>query len=226
MRKPRKQWSVGCAWLLIFQVCRSSKWRGPYAGVTTYFKVTANIRIQGICGASASEHHWMSTSQLTASRMWHRQHQRGWSAPSVVSSDSLGTSRLLLQAEGQSQGVTVDGMQQDASLGVESVAAAAQEVALPDTQIAEVASQSAEEPEVLQYQTGSSPSITNDKLIDAAANQASHYLSALPELPVQTHDLDAWPLVDPPFQPALHEVYGVCTCWQSCSMERCLIRHA
>ena len=150
--------------------------------------------------------------------MWQHQHQAAWPlqpdfAASGTRSRVLLQLEQLLQSEQQQPGPVeqnVVAAQDDVSAVSLPESVVAQDAAgLPDTEVAEVASQIAEQPNVLQYQSGGSSAIDKQKLIDAAATQASQHLSALPgasDTSVQTQDLDTWPLVDPPFQPALHEV--------------------
>lgn len=157
----------------------------------------------------------MSTAQLTASRVWHDQHYTLWSTQSASATGSADTkpSRLLLQASEQSEAGSAQslaGVQQHDSAGGESVSAAVQAaVVLADNNADGRASHTVEQPEISQYQRGSSAIISNDRLMNAAAAQASQYLTALPGAatrPIQTSDLDTWPLVEPDFKPALHEV--------------------
>ena len=168
--------------------------------------------IQALCHPLAGSPQWRHPAQLAASRSWQRQQHKDWPAQSEGAFPGTGTTRLLLQAELQQPGAEQqvhDAAQDMVSAGDVSGSAAAQSaVSLQDAQLAETESLTAGQSGVLQYQMGSSPVIDEQKLIDAAATQASHHLSALPasDVPVRTHELDTWPLVNPTFQPALHEV--------------------
>lgn len=215
MRKPRKHWSFYCvACLFVFQVRHCSGFTGCMHGRSTRTilcrQCASHFHLQVVCRPAAGSQEWTTASQSTASRLWRHQHQ----ALQFELAATRPRSRLLLQTEQQQPAPEEQSAvaAQDDTVSVVSVSEtlAVQDAAgLQDADTAEVASQAAEQPGVLQYQSGSSPAIDKQKLVDAAATQASQHLSALPgasDTSVQTHDLDTWPLVNPPFQPALHEV--------------------
>lgn len=127
--------------------------------------------------------------------------------------DSDNTARVLLQAaEDEGQNV------QQAGLDATQTVAEAQTISSADQTIAAGMFSAAEtkpetaalpgalQPNIQQYQPSNMPFIDTDRLISAAAAQASQLMVDS----VQTHEgedqFDAWPLVDPPFQEALHEV--------------------
>ena len=59
---------------------------------------------------------------------------------------------------------------------------------------------------IQQYQPGSTPFVDQDRLISAAVMQASHLMGDTVDKYEGEDQFDAWPLVNPPFQEALHEV--------------------
>ncbi len=59
---------------------------------------------------------------------------------------------------------------------------------------------------VQEYQPSNAAVLDEPRLISAAASQASQSLADSIEETAEEDQFDAWPLVDPPFQHALHEV--------------------
>ncbi len=59
---------------------------------------------------------------------------------------------------------------------------------------------------VQEYQPSNAAVLDEPRLISAAASQASQSLADSIEETAGEDQFDAWPLVDPPFQDALHEV--------------------
>lgn len=213
MRKPRKHWSCYCvACLFVFQVRHCSGFTGCMQDRSTRTILctqgASHLHLQVVCQPAAGSQEWTTATQSAASRLWHHHHQ----ALQFEVAATRPRSRLLQTEQQQSapEEQSAVAAQDDISVVSVSETIAVQDAAgLQDADTAEVASQTAEQPGVLQYQSGSSPAIDKQKLVDAAATQASQHLSALPgasDISIQTHDLDTWPLVNPLFQPALHEV--------------------
>ena len=118
-----------------------------------------------------------------------------------VSLNIVHTARLLLQS-GQQQH-TADVVHQDRN---DSTTAAAD---VTDAEVASSVHATAKHSPLVQYKSRASPLIDEQKLIDAAAGQASQFLTAQARSAgVRTNptDLDTWPLVNPPFEMAMHEV--------------------
>ena len=59
---------------------------------------------------------------------------------------------------------------------------------------------------IQQYQPAGMPFVDEDMLVSAAVTQASHLMGDTVEKFEGEDRFDAWPLVNPPFQEALHEV--------------------
>ena len=130
---------------------------------------------------------------------------------------SLGA-RVLLQAEQQAQ-IAQQAATQATQTLPQTHAASANDNTLAEGIFSaaearpEAASQAqARQPMIQQYQPSNKPFLDTDRLISAAAAQASQLMSDS----VQTHEgdnqFDAWPLVNPPFQEALHEVHSARYC--------------
>lgn len=61
-------------------------------------------------------------------------------------------------------------------------------------------------PGIQQYQPSSMPFVSTDRLVSAAVAQASQIMADTTAQHEGESQFDAWPLVNPPFQEALHEV--------------------
>ena len=59
---------------------------------------------------------------------------------------------------------------------------------------------------VQQYQPSNKPILDADRLMVAAAAQAEHVFADIVQKAEGEDAIDAWPLVDPPFQEATHEL--------------------
>ena len=91
--------------------------------------------------------------------------------------------------------------------GLSESAVTAADTSVTAAQVEDTALDSAQLSPIVQYKSSSSPVIDEQKLIDAAASQASQLLSARDSsAEIRGQDLDSWPLVDPPLEMALHEV--------------------
>ena len=73
---------------------------------------------------------------------------------------------------------------------------------------------------VQEYQPSNAAVLNEPRLISAAASQASQSLADSIEETAGEDQFDAWPLVDPPFQDALHEVQYAYYSWvlQECAV--------
>ena len=59
---------------------------------------------------------------------------------------------------------------------------------------------------IQQYQPSNTPLLNADRLVSAASAQASNFFGDTLEKTAGEDQFDVWPLVEPPFQEALHEV--------------------
>lgn len=128
---------------------------------------------------------------------------------SQLGGHSSNTARNLLQSEQQGQSQqqlasnTLHDAQESSAAGTNSTATAA---AAAETR-PEANSQTDLLPSsIQQYQPGSMPFVDQDRLISAAVTQASHLMGDTVGKYEGEDQFDAWPLVNPPFQEALHEV--------------------
>ncbi len=126
-----------------------------------------------------------------------------------------GNTRALLQAEQQQQ-LDLQGSS-TAYEDVDSNQIASEAGIIADTALrTDTFSQTKPEPllaqrhepqsAVQEYQPSNAAVLDEPRLISAAASQASQSLADSIEETAGEDQFDAWPLVDPPFQDALHEV--------------------
>ncbi len=128
-----------------------------------------------------------------------------------------GNTRALLQAQQQQQ-LDLQGSS-TAHEDVYSTQTASEAGVVTDTALrTDTASLSQTEPEALlaqrhepqsavqEYQPSNAAFLDEPRLISAAASQASQSLADAIKKKAGEDQFDAWPLVDPPFQDALHEV--------------------
>lgn len=125
---------------------------------------------------------------------------------------SSNIARNLLQSEQQGQS-----QQQVASNTLQDVAVAQKNSAADQHSEATSAAAAETRPEgnpqtailpssIQQYQPAGMPFVDTDRLISAAVTQASHLMGDTVKTYKGENQFDAWPLVNPPFQEALHEV--------------------
>ena len=125
---------------------------------------------------------------------------------SQLGGQASNTARNSLHSEEQerSQQQVASNTLQDVAGAQESSAAAA--VVAADTRLGKSSQTDMLPSNIQQYQPGSMPSVDEDRLISAAVTQASHLMGDT-VLQYEAEDqFDAWPLINPPFQEALHEV--------------------
>lgn len=155
-------------------------------------------------------------------------HNQGRSLPTPSStllaltnqSSAEGYTRALLQAEQQQQ-LDLQGSS-TAYEDVDSNQIASETGIIADTAIrTDTASLSETKPEALlaqrhepqsavqEYQPSNAAILNEPRLIAAAASQASQSLADSIEETAGEDQFDAWPLVDPPLQDALHEVQPI-----------------
>ena len=129
---------------------------------------------------------------------------------SQLGGQSSSTVRTLLQSDQQGQS-----QQQGATNPVQDVADAQKTSAAGQNPVTTGAAAAEARPEVQadmlpsgiqQYQPSNEPLVNTDRLISAAVTQASQLMGNSIGKYQEEDQFDAWPLVNPPFQEALHEV--------------------
>ena len=125
--------------------------------------------------------------------------------------DLENTARGLLQAEQETdsaQQAKIDATHTVAEAQTTSSAdqnMAAGMLSATETKLKMAALPDALQPNIQQYQPSNMPLIDTDRLIAAAAAQASQLMVDSVQKHEGEDDFDAWPLIDPPFEEALHE---------------------